>query len=99
MPRTCPSIRARPRGPALQEAFGVLVADHAQTLQFAPLRVEENDAGRAEQVEALEQRLVLGAVAGDVGLQQQHAVQLRLDARIAEGERLHFLAGHAPVGI
>src|SRR5574341_1787872 len=80
----------------LQETRGVLVADHAQPADLASLRIEEDDARRAEKREALEQRLVRRAVLRHVGLQQQHAVELRAHARVAEGEGLHFLARHAP---
>ena len=89
----------RGAGKRLEEALGVLVADHPQAPDLAALRVEEDDSRRAEQREALEQRLVLRGVRGHVRLQQQHAVELRLHARLAEGEGLHLLAGDAPVGI
>ena len=42
----------------LRKRSGVLVADHAQALHLAALRVEEDDPRRAEEREALEQRLV-----------------------------------------
>src|SRR5262245_40503855 len=66
---------------ALEEALGVLVADHPQARNLAALRVEEDDARRTEKREALEQRLVLLGVGGDVDLQQEHLVELRLHAR------------------
>ena len=50
-------------------------------------------------MEALQQRLVFRRVGRDVNLQQQHAAHFGFDARVAEGKRLHFLAGHAPVGV
>jgi hypothetical protein len=49
-----------------------LEADDAQVEEFLAFGVEKDDAGRAEQAEALQQRLVGIAVGGDVGL-QQHA--------------------------
>ena len=50
-------IRGRPPPARLRgEARRVLEADDARRLQLAALRVEQDDAGRAEQVEALQQR-------------------------------------------
>jgi len=37
-----------------------LVAYHPQALDFPALAIEKDDAGRIEQAEALEQRLILG---------------------------------------
>src|SRR3989304_5565916 len=72
-----------------QEAVGGLEADHAQPLDFAAFAIEENDARRAEQAEALEQRSVLGAVGGDVGLQQRHLAEAGLHGPLAEGVKPH----------
>ena len=64
--------RGRPlsAGPAecLQESLGILEADDAQTVDFLAGAVEEDDAGWAEEVEALEQCLVVIVVGGDIDL-------------------------------
>src|SRR6185295_17589391 len=73
----------RDGGKRLEEALGGLVADHAQALHFAPVRVEEDDARRAEEREALEERAVLGRIGRHVDLQEQHAVERALHARVA----------------
>ena len=59
---------------AAQERVGRLVADDAQ--HFIAALVEEDDARRPEQVEALEQRLIVGVIRGDVGAQQVQLLQL-----------------------
>src|SRR5687767_9453080 len=81
------------------EAFCVLKSDHPCAVNLAPLRVEEDRAGRAEQAKTLEQRAVVVVVGGDVGFQQQCARHLVGHRRVAEREALHLLARDAPVGI
>src|SRR5262245_21906359 len=76
-----PTSRSRPlrrfrERKGLEEALGGLVADHAQARDLAALRIEEDDSGRPEKRKALEQRFVLGAVCGDVDLEQEHLVEL-----------------------
>src|SRR5690606_8042603 len=72
---------------------------HAHALALLARAVKEDDPRRPEQAEALEQRLVLVVVGGDVGLEQQHLAHALRHPRVAEGEALHLLARHAPVGI
>src|SRR5919109_2787320 len=86
-------------GKRLEEALGWLVADDAQVRDLAPGRVEEDDAGRAEEREALEELAVDGARSGHVRLQQQDLPELGPHARVAQGEFLHLLTRNAPVGI
>ena len=70
-----PRRRTRPeskRGGAVErgeESVRRFVADHPQALHFPALAVEENDARRPEQAEALEQCLVLGRIGGDIRAQ------------------------------
>src|SRR5258706_5657780 len=86
-------------GKRLEEAFRRLIAHDAQAGNLAALRVEKNDPWRAEEREALEKRAVRGVRRRDVCLQEQHAVELGTHPRVGEGELLHLLARHAPVGI
>src|SRR6267143_1980361 len=95
-PRHSRGGRARQR---LEEALGVLVADHAQALDLAPLRIKEDDSRRAEKRKALEQRAVGFIVGGNVCLQKHYALERGAHARIRERVRLHLLARHAPVGV
>src|ERR1035437_7745153 len=76
-----------------------LVTDHPQSRNLPALPVEENDTGRSEQAEALEQCLVLGRIGGDIRLQQQHPLEFRFHPGVSESECLHFLARDAPVGV
>src|SRR4051794_8716856 len=80
---------------ALQELVRRLIADDPRHL--VALVIEENDSGRAEQLEALEEELIVGAVRSYVRTQQIQLREPRLDPRIRERQALHFLAGHAPV--
>ena len=68
------------RGQGLGEGGGRSEADHA--VRLLALLVEQDDAGRAEQAEALEQRLVLGVIGGDIGLDQHIALHLAADRRV-----------------
>src|SRR5512138_2652672 len=86
-------------GKRLQETVGTLIADDAQPGNLAPLRIEEDNARRTEQRKALEERAMHFAVRGDVGLQHAHPLQLAAHPRVREGEALHLLARHAPVGV
>src|SRR5258706_14094771 len=86
-------------GKRLEEAFRRLIAHDAQAGNLAALRVEKNDPWWAEEREALEKRTVRGARRPEVWLQEQHAVELGTHPRVGEGELLHLLARHAPVGI
>src|ERR1035438_524685 len=71
-----PSVPNRPEDVKQSKAGGAvkggkenvrrLVTDHPQPRDFFALTIEENDAGRSEQAEALEQGLVLGRIGGDV---------------------------------
>ena len=49
------------------------------------IRAEEQDGGRGEQLEVVEQCEVLGVVGGDVGLQQGDVGQCGLHLRVGEG--------------
>src|SRR5436190_11774956 len=82
-----------------EEALRRLVADDAELRNLAPLRVEEDDARRSEEPEALEQRAVGCVGRRNIRLQEQHAIELGAHPRIGQGEFLHLLARHAPVGI
>ena len=64
-----------------QEILCRLVTDYAQSRNFLALGVKENDAWRAEQLEALEQSLVFGRVGGHIRLQFADAEQLDAAAR------------------
>src|SRR5690606_35307804 len=93
-------ISARPRGPAraLRELAGLLETHQPQAAQLRTVD-EEQRTRRADDAEALHQRLVDFVVGSDVGLQQHEIRQCGLHVRIGEGVLLHFLAAHAPVGI
>src|SRR3569832_760186 len=60
---------------------------------------EENDRRRPEQPEAFEQRLILGVVGRDVGLQENGIGERRLLVGIGKGVALHLFAALAPVGV
>lgn len=75
----------------LQEGIGRQEADHAAVGDFLAA-VEQDDARGTEQAEALHQRLVVGAVGGDVDLDQAHLFQLAADGRLRKREALHLLA-------
>ena len=60
----------------LPEGRRVLEADHPQAVLLGAGGVEEDDARRAEQLEALEQRLVRLVVGGYVGLQQLEVMHI-----------------------
>src|SRR5664279_2449407 len=83
----------------IEEAAAVLVADEARGTHLLAARVEEDRAGRAEQAEAPQELAVQVVVGGDIGLQEQRAGELLLHRQVAEGEALHLLARHAPVGV
>src|SRR5471032_196904 len=82
---------------ALQERIRRLVPDDPH--HFVALRIEEDDARRPEQPEALEQRLIVGIIRRDVSAQQVELRQARTYPRIAEREMFHLLARHAPVRV
>src|SRR5256885_8638878 len=86
-------------GKGLEEAFRWLVAHDAQAWNLAPLRIEEDDAGRTEKREALEKRAIGVARRRHIRLQEKHAIELGAHPGIGKRELLHFLARHAPVGI
>src|SRR3569832_2955880 len=60
---------------------------------------EENDRRRPDQPEAFEQRLILGVVGRDVGLQENGIGERSLHVGIGKGVALHLFAAHAPVGV
>src|ERR1700709_1835427 len=83
----------------LEKLRAVLEAHDPGIRDFSSIAIEEDRSRRPEQAEALEQFAVVRIVRGDVRLQQRRALQSGLDRCVAEGEALHFLAGHAPVGV
>src|SRR5437868_4272379 len=90
---------AKDSGKRLEKALWRLVADDAQLRHLSALRIEEDDAGRTEKREALQQFAVGRRRRGDVGLQEHHAVKRRAHACVGQGVLLHLLARDAPVGI
>src|SRR4029077_7772671 len=62
---------ARGSGKRFEEALRRLVADHAQAGDLASLGVEEDDAGRAEEREALQQLAVRRVRGGGIGPKEQ----------------------------
>ena len=82
-----------------EELPGILITGYTQIGQFLALRVEEQDGGRAEQLIARQQGLVILAVGGNIGLQQHGVFQLGLHFGVAEAKAFHFLAGDAPVSV
>ena len=95
----------RLRGPralqGLQEALGVLEADHARAVDLAARASKKIVPGRAEQAgSACSSSRSSALLRGHVGLQQQRAARAcACTCRVAEGEALHLLARDAPVGI
>ena len=72
---------------------------HFVTLALGAIVAEEDNGRRTEYPEASQERLIRLIVGRDVRL-QQHGVRERvLDAAVGERVLLHFLAGHAPVGV
>jgi len=67
----------------LQEGVSTLEADDAHAGYFLASQVEKDDAGRPEQVEPPQQRLVVVIVGGDINLQQRLADTL-LHARVGQ---------------
>src|SRR3954453_5079782 len=66
----------------IEETPARLVADQARRANLLARGVEEDRPGWAEQAESLEQLAVLGAVGGDVGLEQERPRELLLHRRV-----------------
>src|SRR5437763_8523555 len=83
---------AKDSGKRLEEALGRLIADDAQFGHLSALRIEEDDAGRTEKREALQQLAVGRRRPGDVGLQEHRPVKRRAHACVGQGVLLHLFA-------
>ena len=89
------ALDARP-SQRCEKRLGILESDDTADL-FAT--AEEDDPGRAKQIEAFEQRLVIRVVRRHVSLKQGYVLELLHDGRIRECEMFHFFARDAPVSV
>src|SRR3569832_201119 len=74
-------------------------SDQAVGPPLVAVMSEENDRRRPDQPEAFEQRLILGVVGRDVGLQENGFGERSLHVGIGIGVARHLFAAHAPVGV